>query len=77
MENHGLFQMASFSLIICVGIISVSCLYAQRRHYDQLNMKMDWTFNEALTEELTKKLKELEELKKKVDALTLRAGFKI
>lgn len=69
--------MASFSLVLGIGIICVSCLYAQRRHYDQMNMRMDWTFNEALTEELTKKLKEVEELKKKVDALTLRAGFKI
>ena len=69
--------MESFSLIFCVSIVCVSFLHAQRCYYDQLNQKMDWTFNEALTEELTKKLKELEELKKKVDALTLRAGFKI
>lgn len=68
--------MASFSIVLGITILCGSLLYAQKKHYDQINMKMDWTFNEALTEELNKKLKELDEMKKKVDSLLLRAGFK-
>lgn len=74
--------------VIIVAIIATCVLYAQKKHYEFVNSKLVKTTMEnleiylvkstnAMEERLEQKLKEFDEYKKKVDALTLRAGFKL
>lgn len=69
--------MASFSILLSVVSLCVSALIAQKRHYGQINMLKDWKDNDALNAVLIDKLKELDDLKKRVDLLTFKSGMKI
>lgn len=61
----------TWGLIVIVAILVSGTLYAQRKHYEFLAQKGT---NETLGA-IAKRLKELEDYKSRVDALTLRAGF--
>ena len=66
-----------WELIVIVVFVLVALLYAQDRHYSYLQEKIEWENSLELDAELEKKLKEFDEYKKRVDALTLKAGFKL
>lgn len=63
-------------VLIAVAIL-FTALYAQREHYKFLESKRSFIDFSALERELYKLRKEFEEQQKRVDALTLKAGFKL
>lgn len=74
------------ALFLCAGCV---CLYlvativmrnflsAQRAHYDFLEGERRVRDVTYVTEELESRLKEFDDYKKRVDALTVKAGFKL
>lgn len=62
---------------LSLGVAMIGAvLYAQRKHYEFLRAQKDSRDLSKLTWDLEVKLKEFDEVKKRVDSLTLRAGFK-
>lgn len=66
-----------WELIIIVALILFALIYAQERHYQFIEEERDNSHSLELDAQLSKTLKEFEDYKKRVDALTLRAGFKL
>lgn len=63
--------------IVVVSMLVGGFLFAQKAHYEHLKTKEECKNTSLLTADLEKKLKEFEEYKKRMDALTLKAGFKL
>ncbi len=69
--------IVSLSTIFIVGLITSQLRDAQKSHYEFVNQCKNQHNYVRLSEELQKKLKEFDDYKKKVDGLTLKAGFKL
>lgn len=61
---------------ISVGIIVYGAVLIQHEHYEFLNRKYKIESMTQASDELVKMRKDLDDCKKRVDALTVRAGFK-
>jgi cell division protein FtsL len=67
----------NWDLVIITTLILVALLYAQQKHYTYLREQDEAIDLKLLNEEIEKKLKEFDDYKKRVDTLTVRAGFKV
>lgn len=56
-------------------ILAASCLYAQYAHNSFKREQMAWKDNLKLAGLLDERLKDLEDIKSKVEALVIRVGF--
>jgi hypothetical protein len=64
-------------LILIAAIIMGSLIYMQHAHQQFLLAKEHLTKRNDRSVELEAHLKDLEEMKKRLDVLTLKAGFKL
>jgi hypothetical protein len=64
-------------LIVIVAISLFTLLLLQQNHYEFLRSEKEQKSVSLLTEEIEAKLKEFDDVKKRVDALVVRAGFKL
>lgn len=62
---------------LTVALLSGAFLYAQDRHYRFKTQSQAQAGASMQSDQLEKTLRDFEEYKKRVDALTLRAGFKL
>lgn len=69
--------MGPGELLFSILIIAAASLYAQRAHYLFRATKIQTKNLTEINGELASKLKEFDDYKKRVDALTVRAGFKL
>lgn len=66
----------SFLMFLTVLNVILCLLYAQRKHYEFLKSEKDQKNIDSIYNQMEGKMSELDELKKRVDSLTLRVGFK-
>jgi hypothetical protein len=64
-------------LALVTPAILVALLYAQRKHYEYLERKLTLEKNAESEARFSDALKEFDAYKKRVDVLTLKAGFKL
>lgn len=69
--------MGPGEFLLSISIVALAALYAQRAHYVFKSAKAQAKNLTELNGELSAKMKEFEDYKKRVDALTVRAGFKL
>jgi len=67
----------SFALVIMSAFLAQTLCITQKRHYEFLESQKEVKDANLFCEELEGKLKEFDAYKKRVDVLTLRAGFKL
>lgn len=67
----------SWHLVVITLLLLLALLYAQERHYLYLSEKRQAEFDIAQDQDISELNKEFQEYKKRVDVLTLKAGFKL
>jgi cell division protein FtsB len=65
----------NWDLVIITIMILLALLQAQQKHYEFIQAQDEAVDLKLLNEDIEKKLKEFDEYKKRVDTLTVRAGF--
>jgi hypothetical protein len=63
--------------IVIVLLVVIALLVCQKNHYEFLRTEKEQKSLNELSVELQAKLKEFDDVKKRVDALVVRAGFKL
>lgn len=67
----------AIGLVVSVAIIMIGILSLQKNHYQFLKGQQDRIDLSKISQELELRLKEFDEYKKRVDGLTIKAGFKL
>lgn len=67
----------SWHMIVIVAMILAALIFMQAQHYVFLEHDAQQKDLDCISLELEARLKEFDEYKKRVDSLTLRAGFKV
>lgn len=65
------------ALLVSVAIVVIGVLFFQFNHYSFLKSQRQVQDVTLASQELEKRLKEFDDYKKRVDALTVKAGFKL
>lgn len=60
---------------LSVLIVSLSCIYAQKKHYQFISDQQDHKDNAKLSEFLETKIKEMDDLKQKMSHLLIKHGL--
>ncbi len=68
--------ITSLTILIGLMILSAAIIYMQTRHYMHKSSEKEIDIYHGFAEELEEKIKEFNDYKKKVDALTIKNGFK-
>jgi hypothetical protein len=66
-----------WDVVSIMALMIAALLYAQKKHYEYLERKRSLDQTLTLDSELSEMLKEFQDYKKRVDVLTLKAGFKL
>lgn len=67
----------SLSIVVGVAMIVGGLIYGQKAHYDFMKSQKEVGDVGRLSDKLMLRLQEFDDYKKKVDALVMKAGFKL
>jgi flagellar biosynthesis/type III secretory pathway M-ring protein FliF/YscJ len=67
----------AIAVIASVAIIMIGLIFMQKNHYEFLKAQKSHIELSKISHDLETKLREFDEYKKRVDGLTVKAGFKL